>query len=342
MNSPAISIIIPTRNRRELLVQTLASVQHQTFGDWEALVVDDGSNDGTYEQVLSISHQDPRIKYIQRTGPNSGAPACRNQGIAASEGEYIIFLDSDDCLAAHALENRFRKMEQHRELDFGVFGCILFRHQPGDTNLLWNADTGEDDIDRFLANDVSWQTTSPIWRRAAIERLGSWDETLLTGQDWDQHLRGLILNLKYQRFSPPDCFWRMPHSDTIGSKSKAGDYLFSRERLLFLAQQRLEEASLLTSHRRVLLRKQYFWLADTCLDYSNKEDAFNFWRLCYERDLLDRQLYSQGLGYLKIISSVPSALRRVARKLIREWGNQAIAFHWPKTFRNTPIKVIES
>lgn len=342
MNSPAISIIIPTQNRRQLLVQTLASVQNQTFGNWEALVVDDGSNDGTYEQVLELSHQDPRINYIQRTRPNAGPSACRNQGIAASGGEYIIFLDSDDLLAPQALENRFRKMEQHRELDFGVFGCMLFRHQPGDTNLLWNADTGEDDIDRILAHDHPWQTTSPIWRRTAIERVGEWDETLLTGEDLELFLRGLILNLKYQRFEPPDCFWRMPHAGSLGSKSTAGEDLFFRERMLFLEQQRLEDAQLLAPHRQVSIAKSYFWLADTWIDCGNKEEAFRVWKLCLEKNLLDRQLYSQGLWYLKIISTVPSALRRVVRKLIREWGNQAIVFHWPKTFRNTPIKVTES
>jgi len=338
MNSVKISIIIPTLNRRELLTQTLASVQAQTFEYWEALVVDDGSTDGTKEYVSELHSQDSRIHYRLRDRPHGGAPACRNQGMELAQGNYIIFLDSDDCLAPSALENRFQQMEQHPELDFGVFGCILFRDRPGDTPLLWNAVTPQDDLDRFLANDVPWQTTSPIWRKTALEKLGLWDETLITGQDWDQHLRALILKLKYQYFSPPDCYWRIPHADTIGSQSKAkGDYLDCREKLLELAQNRLASAQLLTPKRQRLLRQCYFWLSDTWIDYGDKTQAFQVWQRCYERELLDQSLHRQGLIYLKIIARLPSVGRRVARKAIREWGNQAIVFHWPQTFRNTPL-----
>ncbi len=337
MDIPQISIIIPTFNRRDLLTQTLDSVQQQTFEKWEAWVVDDGSTDGTADYVTHLHSKDERIHYVKRDRPHRGAPACRNQGIQLAQGHYIIFLDSDDCLAPHALSHRFKLMENHPQLDFGIFGCILFRHQPGDTPLLWNKDTEEDDINRFLANDVPWQTTSAIWRKTALEKLGEWDETLITGQDWDQHLRALILNLNYQRFSPPDCYWRMPHPNTIGSQSKAGDYLGCREHLLELAQQRLDAAQLLTPNRQILLRKSYFWLADTWIDYGQNPQAFQLWKRCYQRQLLNASLYSQGLRYLQIIATLPSSLRRIARKGIREWGNQEIVFHWPKEFRNTPF-----
>ncbi|MBP0028073.1 glycosyltransferase family 2 protein [Roseofilum sp. Guam] len=332
-----ISIIIPTFNRQRLLTQTLDSVQAQTFAHWEVWVVDDGSTDGTEQYVTGIAAQDQRIHYVKRDLLHRGAPACRNQGVELAQGDYIIFLDSDDCLAPSALENRFQHMEQHPELDFGVFGCILFRDRPGDTPLLWNAPTPENDLDRFLANDVPWQTTSPIWRKTALEKLGSWDETLITGQDWDQHLRALILNLQYQYFSPPDCYWRMPHADTIGSQSKAGKYLECREKLLQLTQDRLASAQLLTPKREKLLRKCYFWLSDTWIDDGDKTQAFQIWQRCYERQLLDPSLYRQGLRYLQIIATLPSVGRRVARKVIREWGNQAIVFHSPKTFRKIAL-----
>ncbi|PSO91368.1 MAG: hypothetical protein BRC43_01325 [Cyanobacteria bacterium QS_3_48_167] len=65
-------------------------------------------------------------------------------------------------MAPWALLNRFEQMEQRPELDFGIFPCVLFREQPGDLKLLWNDDTGADDIDRFLTLDIPWQTTSPM------------------------------------------------------------------------------------------------------------------------------------------------------------------------------------
>jgi len=337
VSSPDISIIIPTFNRHQLLIQTLASVQQQTFTNWEVWVIDDGSTDATKSYVTALADRDPRIHYSQLEPSRSGAPAGRNQGVKLSHGNYIIFLDSDDCLAPSALENRFTQMEQHPELDFGIFGCILFQDTPGDLALLWNGDTGEDDINRFLSQDLPWQTTSPIWRREALKKLGPWDETLITGQDWDQHLRALILNLNYKRFQPPDCYWRKPHGKTIGSQSVAGEYLVCREKLLELAHERLEASQLLTSERKMILRKRYFGLADGYIYAGENSEAFQVWKRCYERQLSDRSLYIQGLRYLKIIAFLPSSLKRVGRKIIRELGNSEIIFNWPKGFRNTPF-----
>jgi glycosyltransferase involved in cell wall biosynthesis len=84
MNPPVISVIIPTFNRSKLLQATLESLQKQTFQDWEALVVDDGSEDDTEEKVLQIGKADPRIRYIKRTITPSGPSVCRNEGTNAS------------------------------------------------------------------------------------------------------------------------------------------------------------------------------------------------------------------------------------------------------------------
>jgi glycosyltransferase involved in cell wall biosynthesis len=103
MNPSVISVIIPTFNRSQLLQQTLDSLQKQTFKDWEALVVDDGSEDDTEEKVLRMGKADPRIRYIKRTITPSGPSVCRNEGTNASKGKYIIYLDSDDCLRTRGI-----------------------------------------------------------------------------------------------------------------------------------------------------------------------------------------------------------------------------------------------
>ncbi|PSP14385.1 MAG: hypothetical protein BRC50_03930 [Cyanobacteria bacterium SW_11_48_12] len=96
MNRAIISIIIPTPHQSKLIQQTLNSLRAQTFQEWEALVVDDGSHDEIPEKMLSMSRENGRIKYIKRTRQNSGAPACRNEGTYFSQGKYLIYLDSDD------------------------------------------------------------------------------------------------------------------------------------------------------------------------------------------------------------------------------------------------------
>jgi len=90
---PAFSIVIPTFNRAGTLRSTLDSVFAQTFGDFEVLVMDDGSSDNTEEVVRSYG--DPRIRY--EWAPNSGGPATpRNRGIDAAIADWVCFLDADD------------------------------------------------------------------------------------------------------------------------------------------------------------------------------------------------------------------------------------------------------
>jgi hypothetical protein len=196
---PTTSIIIPTRNRAALLQQTLDSVRAQTISDWEAIVIDDHSTDETESQTREASSRDSRIRYLQ-IADKTGAPAARNLGVKEAQGEYIIFLDSDDLLAPHCLEQRMKAMTNRRDLDFSVFPCQLFRQTPGDVQLLWNCKTDENDLDRFLKMDVAWQTTSPIWRRESLGKFAPWDESVLSGQDWEFHIRAIVAGLKYEWF----------------------------------------------------------------------------------------------------------------------------------------------
>lgn len=91
---PFFSIVIPVYNRADILLETLYSIKNQTFSDWECIVVDDGSTDGTKDLIELESQIDARIKYIYQD--NSERSAARNNGSANANGQYICFLDSDD------------------------------------------------------------------------------------------------------------------------------------------------------------------------------------------------------------------------------------------------------
>ena len=97
--SPHISVVIPTFNRAYCLNRSLDSVFKQTFSVGEIIVVDDGSNDGTYKLLKKYGFNDnpnmsPRLRYLRQD--NRGVSAARNLGIKHVKGEYIAFLDSDD------------------------------------------------------------------------------------------------------------------------------------------------------------------------------------------------------------------------------------------------------
>jgi glycosyltransferase involved in cell wall biosynthesis len=94
------TVVIPLFNKEQYIQTTITSVLQQSYSDFELLVVDDGSTDGSAEIVHNIS--DPRLKYIKKE--HSGAAATRNFGIRRAEGRYIAFLDADDWWAPTFLE----------------------------------------------------------------------------------------------------------------------------------------------------------------------------------------------------------------------------------------------
>jgi glycosyltransferase involved in cell wall biosynthesis len=93
------SVLIPVYNREKFVRQTVESVLSQTFTDFELIAIDDGSTDGSAEILKSFGH---RIRFIQQS--NHGPEIARNAGAAAAQGEYLVFLDSDDALFPYAFE----------------------------------------------------------------------------------------------------------------------------------------------------------------------------------------------------------------------------------------------
>ena len=90
---PTVTVIVPTYNRAHLIPRAIRSVLAQTYGDFELLVIDDGSSDDT--QAVVAGWSDPRVRYL-REPQNAGVGAARNRGLREARGEFIAFLDSDD------------------------------------------------------------------------------------------------------------------------------------------------------------------------------------------------------------------------------------------------------
>jgi glycosyltransferase involved in cell wall biosynthesis len=106
---PFFSIIIPAYNRADLLSETLVSIKNQTFVDWECIIVDDGSTDNTREVIQEESKKDERIRYIYQK--NAERSAARNNGARNANGDFLCFLDSDDCFASNYLEELYQAIK---------------------------------------------------------------------------------------------------------------------------------------------------------------------------------------------------------------------------------------
>ena len=99
---PAVSVVIPVYNSAKYLRECLDSIVAQTFSDWEIIAVDDGSSDESPEILDEYAAKDSRIKVIHKA--NAGVSAARNDGLDAAQGEYVVFVDSDDLLVVNALD----------------------------------------------------------------------------------------------------------------------------------------------------------------------------------------------------------------------------------------------
>lgn len=108
--SPKVSVIIPCYNQAAWLPKAVASLQAQTLGNWECIVVDDGSKDNTAEVVSNLALLEKRVRLVQQ--PNGGSASARDLGLQHAQGELIQFLDADDTIAPNKLEQQVQLMER--------------------------------------------------------------------------------------------------------------------------------------------------------------------------------------------------------------------------------------
>ena len=116
MQNSFFSVVITTYNRASLLKRAVESLIAQTEMDWEAIIVDDGSTDNTYDQIKPYLDSNPEIRYIKQS--NQGNVSAKNAGIASAKGTFITFLDSDDEYASDHLESRKGILIENPEVEF--------------------------------------------------------------------------------------------------------------------------------------------------------------------------------------------------------------------------------
>ncbi len=300
-----VSIIIPLYNRVGLIKQALASIISQTYPYWEAVVVDDGSTDGSYALVQELAAQDRRIKPFERARGPKGASTCRNIGIENASGKYIIFLDSDDLLAPFCLAQRVSTMEENPEIGFAVFNMMLFSEKPDDTRIVWNIDTQEDDLMRFLRIDGVWSITGPIYRKAYLQTLGGFDESAPFWQDFEMHIRVLVHDIPYRKFlhQKPDCYNRRHDLDSISQKG-----LHSEDKLIRKVAMYQEIIALVERHdklnnasRKAIVSFLLYISRQFVLYHHNLQQANTTWSYAHRQHLVNDVAYMIGKWHLRCL-----------------------------------------
>ena len=118
---PRISVVMSVHNGEQYLDEAVESILHQTFQDFEFIIVDDGSHDSTPSLLARYQQRDPRIQ-VHRFEENRGLSSALNLGIRLARGEYIVRMDADDISLPHRFKRQIEYMETHVEV--GVCGAL--------------------------------------------------------------------------------------------------------------------------------------------------------------------------------------------------------------------------
>lgn len=210
---PTVSICIPTYNRKDYLKETLESIFAQSYKDYEVVIVDDGSTDGTEEMLKKTAY--PARYYWQK---NAGEGAARNRLIELAGGKFITFIDSDDLLMPDAVEKMAAVMQREAGPVI-VYGPYLRIDQYGNIIGKSKRKLYSGFVTKYLFQDVFVHSCGSMFPKKAIVEAGGFDESLRVCSPYILLLR---LSLKYRFIALVEpTFKRRRHGDNISAISKA-------------------------------------------------------------------------------------------------------------------------
>jgi glycosyltransferase involved in cell wall biosynthesis len=190
MPDPLISICIPAYKAESFIGETLASVRVQTFTDWEMIVVEDGSRDGTEDLVRAFAKTVTQPVIFQRHEKNQGLPGTRNTAISRAHGEWIALLDSDDLWTPEHLERAVSHARQ-TTADLVHTGVTMFDSETNrDLEIRVPSKTAIADFPRSLfTGEYTIQPSSVLLHRDICQRVGGFDPKCRYVEDRELWLR---------------------------------------------------------------------------------------------------------------------------------------------------------
>jgi glycosyltransferase involved in cell wall biosynthesis len=193
IKTPTISVIIPCYNSAAFVGHTLASLQAQSFTDWEAIVVDDGSTDATGQILSSWTNREHRIRLVSQN--NQGLAKARNVGILNARGKFIHFLDSDDWMLQGAYVSMATRLLNQPNVA-GVYCGMAVATEGGSIQSQHERAVNESIDFPTIALGNQFPVHAVLIRRDVLNVVGLFDETLKHCQDWD--LWGRVLRCGFE------------------------------------------------------------------------------------------------------------------------------------------------
>jgi glycosyltransferase involved in cell wall biosynthesis len=187
---PEVSIVIPAFNAAETVGQTIDSVLAQTFSDFEAIVVDDGSTDAT--AAVALASEDPRVRLVSVA--RGGVSRARNTGVAASRSPLVAFLDADDIWLPDKLERQVALLRARPSIGICVTGAEAIDSKGRYMKPLpLFVDSEDYTSDLLLHSSIAGRLSSAVMRRELLGAVGGFDPALQYCEDWLVWLRISLL-----------------------------------------------------------------------------------------------------------------------------------------------------
>ena len=232
--APAVSILTPAYDVARFIGTAVDSVLAQSYPNWEMLVVDDGSRDGTAEQVTA--RQDPRLRLLRQD--NQGVSAARTRAMAEARGEAVVFLDADDWLVPDALERMVTALAGMPQAvgAYGAYAVMAETAVPDDLPLRRKAGpfASGDLLERLLIQNLFVNGGHLLLRRDALLRAGPFLAKLRYGEDWEYWIRLALQGpfvaiegtepLLYVRERQGSAYRRMAHDPAAFAPAMAAIY----------------------------------------------------------------------------------------------------------------------
>jgi glycosyltransferase involved in cell wall biosynthesis len=309
---PAVDVIIPVRNRAQLISACLDSVHAQTLQPHAVIVVDDGSSDATPQIIEAYAARWPALRLI-RSVPR-GVSHARNIGLGASRAPFVAFLDSDDVWLPEKLERQMALFAS-AGAQTGFVHCACFRisdwENPSQTpQEFWPTRRG--DIFKDISENfyhIAGSASAVVARRDLIERVGGFDETLLCGEDLDLWLR--LARLSHIDYVPAALVGLRAHRGSTFS-------LAVRNNPEFVLFQRLKIwsrwAGDIADETAVLARFRSEAIQVSMANMLRRDPRFGLYGRLKRSDLaLARRLFSGPADYLQLGNRLRIAYRRAKR-----------------------------
>jgi len=307
---PLVTIVLPTFNRSSFLPDALASIEKQTFSDWELVVVDDGSTDSTRDAVSAFAaSREQSVRYVYQT--NQGPAAARNCGVREAQTPYLAFFDSDDLWLPDYLMRGVTALEANPDIDWVFRACTIVDFDSGrtvDPNTFYISDrerpfltlaaeareghvraiVDRRALEYQVAHGLYCGPQNSIIRRTVFAH-STFPEHLRVGEDQLLVMSALAHGARLAYYSEPNVLYRLHDSNSSSaSTAQSSERLVKAFGPLVAALQRFPAECPLTRDEQRALNKrvggEYFWH----LGYNA------YWRNGRRREALE--MFGRGLA----------------------------------------------